>query len=386
LNYNPNNSKFTYYARSTNGGQSFLPPVRACDSLYESQYAFSSIAVSRDGRLVYVVRSEGNYPITLPYTVYLSRSTDGGATFVRPDVRVNADTTRNMMYPTIAAANDSVVLVAWDNRDSVIFSRSTDGGSSFGPNLVLSDTVVGGLCPSIAVDDSGRVYVVWTHGNEGLGLAVSRNLGFSFPYPGVVPYSWDGGYPSIWATRDGRLFVAWQDNGGPDQVWLGYSPNSGDTFFPSVRPSDAPFSVWAENATVCANENGKALVAWHDDRNNIGGAATDVFCTSGMLLGISERAGRGVSLLRVEPPQNPCRRRVELGYRLPEPGRVSGAVYDQAGRQVKVVANAQMPAGTHSLVWNGTTETGRSAGSGVYFLELRTESENNTYKVVFIGN
>ena len=39
LNRNLTNAAFTYYAKSTNGGQSFQPPLRACDSLYRSQHA-----------------------------------------------------------------------------------------------------------------------------------------------------------------------------------------------------------------------------------------------------------------------------------------------------------------------------------------------------------
>jgi hypothetical protein len=58
LNSNPNDGCFAYYAKSTDGGRSFLQPVRACDSLHTTQPASPSIAVSKSGRYVYVVRSE----------------------------------------------------------------------------------------------------------------------------------------------------------------------------------------------------------------------------------------------------------------------------------------------------------------------------------------
>ena len=106
---------FTCYARSTDGGQSFLPPIRACDSLHRNQGAEPSIAVSKSGRLVYVVRSEvwnDSYPGS-QFQIKLSRSTDGGATFLRPDILVYPDTTVNMHNPSVAVFQDTTVLVAW---------------------------------------------------------------------------------------------------------------------------------------------------------------------------------------------------------------------------------------------------------------------------------
>ena len=108
LNGNSAGGSFTYYSKSTDGGQSFLSPIRACDSVSHQQYALPSIAVSRDGCRIYVVRSEAGW-------IMLSRSIDGGTTFLTPDTRVNADTSRNQYDPTIAAFQDSIAFVAWDD-------------------------------------------------------------------------------------------------------------------------------------------------------------------------------------------------------------------------------------------------------------------------------
>ena len=160
---------FAYYAKSTDGGLSFLPPVRACDSLYRTQPGTPSIAVTNTGRTVYVARYE-RWNGGGPYAIWLARSTDGGSTFLTPNPLVCLDTTKDMLCPTVAAFGDSIVLVAWQdddtarNRLDIFFSRSRDGGATFGSFHVLSDTSSSPTWardPSVGVDDSGRVHVAF---------------------------------------------------------------------------------------------------------------------------------------------------------------------------------------------------------------------------------
>jgi flagellar hook assembly protein FlgD len=41
-------------------------------------------------------------------------------------------------------------------------------------------------------------------------------------------------------------------------------------------------------------------------------------------------------------------------------------IYDLAGRRVRRLADAEYPAGLHSLVWDGRNDHGLSVGSGLY--------------------
>jgi len=42
-------------------------------------------------------------------------------------------------------------------------------------------------------------------------------------------------------------------------------------------------------------------------------------------------------------------------------------------------------AGTHTLVWNGTSSTGRAVPSGLYFARLATAEGQSTGKVVHLA-
>lgn len=77
--------------------------------------------------------------------------------------------------------------------------------------------------PSIAVDDSGKIYVVWedsrTFGSTGYDIyfSFSADSGATFQ-PNVRvndllgnPGAWDG-YPAVAVTQNGQVFVAWESD------------------------------------------------------------------------------------------------------------------------------------------------------------------------------
>lgn len=55
--------------------------------------------------------------------------------------------------------------------------------------------------------------------------------------------------------------------------------------------------------------------------------------------------------------------------------KVSIAVYDSRGRKVTDLIKGTLPPGNHSVVWDGRTERGEIAPSGVYFYALRVGGE-----------
>jgi hypothetical protein len=66
-------------------------------------------------------------------------------------------------------------------------------------------------------------------------------------------------------------------------------------------------------------------------------------------------------------------------------GPVSLAIFDAAGRRIALVTRAYAPAGTHTMVWNGTSSTGRAVPSGLYFARLATAEGQSTGKVVHLA-
>jgi hypothetical protein len=63
---------------------------------------------------------------------------------------------------------------------------------------------------------------------------------------------------------------------------------------------------------------------------------------------------------------------------------LSLAVYDAAGRLVRVLTSHQSRVASHSFVWDGRDDAGQPVGSGVYFYRLEAGSFAATGKMVVI--
>lgn len=82
---------------------------------------------------------------------------------------------------------------------------------------------------------------------------------------------------------------------------------------------------------------------------------------------------------------NPFNPTTTVAYRPAEGTHVELAVYDVAGRLVKVLASHQSEAGSlHKVVWDGTNDGGEQLSSGVYLLRLLTETSAETRKLVLL--
>jgi predicted acyl esterase len=81
------------------------------------------------------------------------------------------------------------------------------------------------------------------------------------------------------------------------------------------------------------------------------------------------RPDRGSSSLLANHP-NPFRSRTVINYTLAEGGPVKLAIYDSAGRCVRVLFRGRETSGDHRKVWNARDDSGNLVSSGVYFCRL----------------
>jgi hypothetical protein len=187
--------------------------------------------------------------------IYLSRSFNGGATWLTPDVRINDDaTTTNQIRPALAYDQDSERLyAAWqDGRNSldelnqtydIYFAYSDDYGATWSTNQMLNDD--GGSAnqqnPSIAVGPSGEVYVVWQderNNNADIYLVRSDNGGttwtpnyFVTDDPDMTQQNQSSPAVAVEYTG-GRVVVAWEDWRDPvhPEIYAMWSWNGGQNF------------------------------------------------------------------------------------------------------------------------------------------------------------
>jgi flagellar hook assembly protein FlgD len=88
----------------------------------------------------------------------------------------------------------------------------------------------------------------------------------------------------------------------------------------------------------------------------------------------------------LDPPYpNPFNPRTTIRYRLSRAARVDLAIFDVAGRRVRVLeSDRQRGAGLRTVTWNGRDDRGRVVASGVYFVRLRVDGESYSRRLVLL--
>jgi hypothetical protein len=152
-------------ARSTNGGVSWAATTNVATSIAEAgnlqacgnsgtrptmngnirTWAMPQVAVGTNG-WVHVTYTRRDAPDR--GNIYYQRSTDNGSTWSAP-VRINNDTTTNDQWHSTIAINDGgTVVISWYDRrgagaGNLLFRRyaalSSDNGTTWGPNIMVSD-------------------------------------------------------------------------------------------------------------------------------------------------------------------------------------------------------------------------------------------------------
>jgi hypothetical protein len=81
---------------------------------------------------------------------------------------------------------------------------------------------------------------------------------------------------------------------------------------------------------------------------------------------------------------NPVRGGAEFRFGLVREGPVSLAIYNVLGQKVKSLADGRLPAGNHTVKWNGCDDQGRKVSSGVYVYRLTAGDNAATRRLTVI--
>ena len=81
---------------------------------------------------------------------------------------------------------------------------------------------------------------------------------------------------------------------------------------------------------------------------------------------------------------NPFNPTTDINFSLPQDARVSLEVYNVLGQRVNTLVDGQLPAGNHTVTWNGTNADGGQVSSGVYFYKISAENFSETKKMMLL--
>ncbi len=298
-----NGSDFhVYFSRSSDGGRTFVDPVRVDNQ--PGGYTARDPTLAGDGdSVVCVLWGDGSLGTD---HLFCSVSTDAGCTFGVP-VRVDSQGGHVPQLPSAALVGDSLLLVAWAAwqepqmiHGNIYVTHSTNRGASFAPATLIPSTLnLHATAPSLFADTTGGIHLAWRDDRSDtvrryyhVYFSTSTDSGRTFTPPVIVdsagPFS--GSFPSLTGTPDAALLVcAYKARpSGTHHVYSTISTDRGATFASRVRLDSAGTS---DTPSAAYHSPGSLAAVWHDSRN---GGYGDVYFASSEDSGQTYSPGRRV--------------------------------------------------------------------------------------------
>lgn len=155
-----------------------------------------------------------------------------------------------------------------------------------------------------------------------------------------------------------------------------------------ILDADSPMGTWTAHEIIGTAPEGTAFVrayilfispsllggaGWVDDISLYQIGATDAEPMP---------AAQGITLYQNVPnPFNPSTR---IAFDLEKAGSVDLSVYDVSGRLVASLFQGRLGEGSHEVTWNGRTNNGAVAATGVYLYVLKTETGMASRRMVLL--
>lgn len=251
-----------FFSSSSDGGVNFSDPTNVSNSGYGY---VPQVAVGPSGT-IYVTWRDSS--VSGDHDIFLIKSDDGGLSFSDPPMTIDLG---NSLNQKIAVDNDNVYM-AWreiyPGGIRLVFSRSTDGGTTFDLPMTISPTTGSGPDRGrLILDSSGSIYLIWSgpsvFGNNDVFFSSSTDGGYSFSIPNNVSKNGGAAREEVAVGPSGTIYVTWV---------AGYSGNT-DIFFSSSIDGGASFSA-ASNVSANAlnsfhpelavDDSGTIHLAWAD--------------------------------------------------------------------------------------------------------------------------
>jgi len=205
--------------------------------------------------------------------IYYKRSTNGGTTWTTKRMTYSV---ANTVYSNIAVDSNNHIHVVWIDATplnwEIFYRESTDGGDTWNGAKRLTWNAGNSYYPSVAVNSSSRVNVVWSDNTPGnYEIYYKRSTDGGATWPGTKRLTWNIGgsfHPTIAVNSTNNIHVTWNDDsydsnneiyykrsidGGA--TWLKYkrlTQNAGDSRSPVIAmgSSNAIHIVWYDETFI----------------------------------------------------------------------------------------------------------------------------------------
>jgi hypothetical protein len=204
--------------------------------------------------------------------VLFSKSTDGGSTFASP-INLSENNTGQSGYTAFAQSGKDVYVI-WQASLSgtayVFLTKSSDGGSSFEKPVMISDSTKLAAFPQVAVSGN-HVYFAWLEKSDNnstnIVFSKSDDKASSASAPLYLTHNLgNSGIPKLVATGS-QVYLAWEDNSkGNFDVFIAKSADYGTSFH---LPVDMSTSTGQSGTPEIIVSQDNVYAVWMDNTSRI---------------------------------------------------------------------------------------------------------------------
>ena len=98
---------------------------------------------------------------------------------------------------------------------------------------------------------------------------------------------------------------------------------------------------------------------------------------AGIILPVDKTALNG----NIPNPFNPT---TAISFSLETAGHVVLEIFNVKGEKIRTLVDGNFQVASHSVIWNGKDDLGRTAASGIYFYKMRSGSFTSTKKMILM--
>lgn len=388
--FNNNFDAELYFQRFNRNGSPLSSPTRVVDSVFSS-LALSYGDISSD--------SSGNFVITWKrlfgasyVIVYCQRYDSAGNRIGMPVIANEAFNGVGVTDNHITVNSDASFFISWkDNRNNlsgqkgdIFMQRFNSSGIKIGNNVKVNDdndSTRNQVVPWMDGDKNGRFVIVWAdernfigesqiyfqiYDSTGAPVGTNKRADQSNGFPA---------WPKVGMRKDGKFLDGWSDNlyaGRYQYYGIRYNRN-GDTiggYYMLPNSSPGGSTQIPEDIKIFGD---RVYSVWYDTRNGNG----DIYCNvrsfqnpDTIIIGINPISNQVPLRFKLYPPYpNPFNPETKIKYELPKQESVSIRIYDITGKEVTLTNYGLQARGVYEV-----TISGERLSSGIYFLQLITES------------
>jgi len=252
------------------------------------------------------------------------------------------------------------------------------------------------FAPSVIIDKSINSYVVWQdyrNGNHDVYVQrLNSNGEPQWPKNGIKVSPTNSAksiHFDFVSSPDSSIIVIWSD-------W-----RNDETSLRSQRIDASGRYLWLDDAMitkrplrqsteVASDDQGGAIVCWYETPPEIGIYAQQINYKGE--LGKVLTAAVGEPILNLLPQSiqifqnypNPFNAETNVSYSLSKWSHVQIEIYNILGQRIVTLVDAEMPAGIHSVRWNGRNALGEKVGAGIYLCRMQAGEFVKTQKMTLL--